>query len=81
MPLRKIKAMVKLAKLFEKEGKLSRRQIEKLLDVSPSTAHQYIDELREQFNAPIAYNSKRNFYYCTQPWNLMEEIEVEEIEE
>ena len=74
MSFKKAKAVIKLGMWLQEGGQLSRRKIEQRLDVSPSTVHHYIDDLRKHFNAPINYNSENDYYYCSKPWNIMEEI-------
>lgn len=75
MSFKKAKAVIKLGIMLQKGAQLSRRKIEKQLDVSSSTVHHYIDDLRKHFNAPIVYDYVNDYYYCSKPWSIMDELE------
>ena len=75
MSFNKAKAVIKLGIRLQEGGQLSRRKIEEQLNVSPSTVHHYIDDLRKHFNAPIVYDHVNNCYYCSKPWSIMDELE------
>ena len=74
MSFNKAKAVIKLGIKLQEGKQLSRRKIEEQLNVSPSTVHHYIDDLRKHFNAPIVYDNVNNYYYCSKPWNIIDEL-------
>ena len=45
-------------------------QLARRLDVSKSTVHRYITELREDFDAPIKFSRDRVTYYYTEDFEL-----------
>ena len=45
-------------------------------DVSISTIMRYINELKDVFQAPIAYDRVRSTYYYAEPFELILNIEV-----
>jgi predicted DNA-binding transcriptional regulator YafY len=74
MSFKKAKAVIKLGIMLQEGEHLSRRKIEKQLNVSSSTVHHYIDDLRKHFNAPIVYDNINNYYYCSKQWSIMDEL-------
>lgn len=44
--------------------------------VGRSTMSRYIDEFKEEFNAPIAYDRHANSYYYTEPFEVRVWVEI-----
>ena len=45
-------------------------RLAELLEVSPRTVKRYVEALRDDFGAPIAYDRQRRGYYLEKPWSM-----------
>lgn len=61
------------AGMYDMAG-IVRRSAEKFEHCSQSTIEKIIQQLREEFDAPIKYSHKRSAYYYTEPFNFKQII-------
>jgi predicted DNA-binding transcriptional regulator YafY len=67
-------SLFKLGVMFQDNQHLSIHTITEHLDISPRTAHRYIDTLKRDYNAPICNDHMNKVYHLTKHWDMLREL-------
>jgi len=62
--------LYKLVQELKRESYPSSEKLGQILEVSERTVDRYLETLRDDFGAPIAYDRKRKGYYLEKPWSM-----------
>ena len=77
MSLHKKSALTKrLDDLIKRKATGTLRELASKFNVSISTMQRYLDEFKEEFAAPVAFDRVHSTYYYTEPFELILTIEV-----